>query len=61
MATVYNLGPGQLFVNAGASATTLGGGFMVALSSSDYLECDYTTTTLSALFASAGTASWVSH
>ena len=61
MATVYNLGPGQLFVNAGASATTLGGGFMVALSSSDYLECDYTTTTLSALFATAGTASWVSH
>ena len=61
MATVYNLGPGQLFVNAGASATTLGGGFMVALSSSDYLECDYTTTTLSAIFATAGTASWVSH
>lgn len=61
MATVYNLGPGQLFVNAGATATTLGGGFMVALSSSDYLECDYTTTTLSALFATAGTASWVSH
>jgi hypothetical protein len=61
MATVYNLGPGQLFVNAGATATTLGGGFMVALSSSDYLECAFTTTTLSALFASAGTASWVSH
>jgi len=61
MATVYNLGAGQLFVNAGASATTLGGGFMVALSSGDYFECPFTTTTLSALFASAGTASWVSH
>jgi len=61
MATVYNLGAGQLFVQAGATATTLGGGFMVALSSGDFYECDYTTTTLSALFASAGTASWVSH
>ena len=61
MATVYNLGAGQLFVNAGATATTLGGGFMVALSSGDYFECDFTTTTLSALFATAGTASWVSH
>lgn len=61
MATVYNLGAGQLFVNAGASATTLGGGFMVALSSGDFFECDYTTTTLSAIFATAGTASWVSH
>jgi hypothetical protein len=61
MATVYNLGAGQLFVNAGASATTLGGGFMVALSSGDYFECGFTTTTLSALFATAGTASWVSH
>ena len=61
MATVYNLGPGQLFVNAGATATTLGGGFMVALSSSDYRECGFTTTTLSAIFATAGTASWVSH
>jgi hypothetical protein len=61
MATVYNLGAGQLFINAGASATTLGGGFMVALSSGDFFECDYTTTTLSAVFATAGTASWVSH
>jgi len=61
MVTVYNLGAGQLFVNAGASATTLGGGFMVALSSGDFYECDYTTTTLSAIFATAGTASWVSH
>jgi hypothetical protein len=61
MATVYNLGAGQLFINAGASATTLGGGFMVALSSGDFYECDYTTTTLSAIFATAGTASWVSH
>jgi hypothetical protein len=61
MATVYNLGAGQLFVNAGASATTLGGGFMVALSSGDYFECGFTTTTLSAIFATAGTASWVSH
>ena len=61
MATVYNLGAGQLFVNAGVTATTLGGGFMVALSSGDYFECDYTTTTLSAIFATAGTASWVSH
>ena len=61
MSTVYNLGAGQLFVNAGASATTLGGGFMVALSSGDYFECDYTTTTLSALYATAGTCSWVSH
>jgi len=61
MATVYNLGAGQLFVNAGASATTLGGGFMVALSSGDFYECDYTTTTISAIFATAGTASWVSH
>ena len=61
MATVYNLGAGQLFVNQGASATTLGGGFMVALSSGDYFECAFTTTTLSALFATAGTASWVSH
>ena len=61
MATVYNLGAGQLFVNAGASATTLGGGFMVALSSGDFYECNYTTTTLSAIFATAGTASWVSH
>jgi len=61
MATVYNLGAGQLFVNAGTSATTLGGGFMVALSSGDFYECDYTTTTLSAIFATAGTASWVSH
>jgi hypothetical protein len=61
MATVYNLGAGQLFVNAGASATTLGGGFMVALSSGDFYECDYTTTTLSAIFATAGTASWFSH
>ena len=61
MATVYNLGAGQLFVNAGATATTLGGGFMVALSRGDFYECDYTTTTLSAIFATAGTASWVSH
>jgi len=61
MATVYNLGAGQLFVNQGTSATTLGGGFMVALSSGDFYECDYTTTTLSAIFATAGTASWVSH
>jgi hypothetical protein len=61
MATVYNLGAGQLFVNAGATATTLGGGFMVALSSGDFYECDYTTTTLSAIFATAGTASWFSH
>jgi len=61
MATVYNLGAGQLFVNAGVTATTLGGGFMVALSSGDFYECDYTTTTLSAIFATAGTASWVSH
>lgn len=61
MATVYNLGAGQLFINQGASATTLGGGFMVALSSGDFYECDYTTTTLSAIFATAGTASWVSH
>jgi hypothetical protein len=61
MATVYNLGAGQLFINAGASATTLGGGFMVALSSGDYFECPFTTTTLSAIFATAGTASWVSH
>jgi len=61
MATVYNLGAGQLYINAGATATTLGGGFMVALSSGDFYECDYTTTTLSAIFATAGTASWVSH
>jgi hypothetical protein len=61
MATVYNLGAGQLFVNAGVTATTLGGGFMVALSSGDFYECNYTTTTLSAIFATAGTASWVSH
>jgi hypothetical protein len=61
MATVYNLGAGQLFVNAGATCTTLGGGFMVALSSGDFYECPYTTTTLSAIFAAAGTASWVSH
>ena len=61
MATVYNLGAGQLFINAGATATTLGGGFMVALSSGDFYECNYTTTTLSAIFATAGTASWVSH
>ena len=61
MATVYNQGAGQLFVNAGASATTLGGGFMVALSSGDYFECGFTTTTLSAIYATAGTCSWVSH
>jgi hypothetical protein len=61
MATVYNLGAGQLFINAGTSATTLGGGFMVALSSGDFYECPYTTTTLSAIFATAGTASWMSH
>jgi len=61
MATVFNQGAGQLFLNAGATATTLGGGFMVALSSGDFYECDYTTTTLSAIFATAGTASWVSH
>ena len=61
MATVYNLGAGQLFVNAGATTTTLGGGFMVALNSGDFYECNYTTTTLSAIFATAGTASWVSH
>jgi hypothetical protein len=61
MATVYNLGAGQLFVNAGATATTLGGGFMVALSSGDFYECNYTTTTLSAIFSTAGTASWISH
>jgi hypothetical protein len=61
MATVYNLGAGQLFINAGASATTLGGGFMVALNSGDFYECNYTTTTLSAIFATAGTASWMSH
>jgi hypothetical protein len=60
MATVYNLGAGKLFVNAGASATTLGGGFMVALSSGDFYECPYTTTTISAIFATAGTASWMS-
>jgi hypothetical protein len=61
MATVYNLGAGQLFINAGVTATTLGGGFMVALSSGDFYECNYTTTTLSAIFATAGTASWVSY
>jgi hypothetical protein len=61
MATIYNLGAGQLFVNAGATCTTLGGGFMVALSVGDFYECPYTTTTLSAIFATAGTASWVSH
>jgi len=61
MATVYNLGAGRLFINQGTSATTLGGGFMVALSSGDYFECGFTTTTLSAIFATAGTASWVSH
>ena len=61
MATVYNLGAGRLFINAGATATTLGGGFMVALNSGDFYECDYTTTTLSAIFATAGTASWMSH
>ena len=61
MATVYNLGAGQLFINTGATATTLGGGFMVALFSGDFFECDYTTTTLSAIFATAGTASWISH
>jgi len=61
MATVYNLGAGHLFVNAGATATTLGGGFMVSLASGDFYECNYTTTTLSAIFATAGTASWVSH
>ena len=61
MATVFNLGAGQLFINAGVTATTLGGGFMVALSSGDFYECDYTTTTLSAIFATAGTASWISH
>ena len=61
MATVFNLGAGQLFVNAGVTATTLGGGFMVALSSGDFYECNYTTTTLSAIFATAGTASWISH
>jgi len=61
MATVYNLGAGRLFINAGVTATTLGGGFMVALSSGDFYECPYTTTTLSAIFATAGTASWVSH
>jgi hypothetical protein len=61
MATVYNLGAGQLYINAGANASTLGGGFMVALSSGDFYECDYTTTTLSAIFATAGTASWMSH
>jgi hypothetical protein len=61
MATVYNLGAGRLFINAGASATTLGGGFMVALNSGDFYECPYTTTTLSAIFATAGTASWISH
>jgi len=61
MATVYNLGAGQLFINAGATATTLGGGFMVVLSSGDFYECNYTTTTLSAIFSTAGTASWISH
>jgi hypothetical protein len=61
MATVYNLGAGQLFINAGVTATTLGGGFMVSLYSGDFYECNYTTTTLSAIFATAGTASWVSH
>jgi hypothetical protein len=61
MATVYNLGSGQLFINAGASCTTLGGGFVVALSSGDYWECPFTTTTLSALYATAGTASWMSY
>ena len=61
MATVFNQGAGQLFVNAGATATTLGGGFMVALSSGDYYECGFTTTTLSAIYATAGTCSWVSH
>ena len=61
MATVFNQGAGQLFVNAGATATTAAGGFMVALSSGDFYECNYTTTTLSAIFATAGTASWVSH
>jgi hypothetical protein len=61
MATVYNLGAGQLFINAGVTATTLGGGFMVSLASGDFYECNYTTATLSAIFATAGTASWVSH
>jgi len=61
MATVFNQGAGQLFVNVGATATTEAGGFMVALSSGDFYECNYNTTTLSAIFATAGTASWVSH
>jgi len=61
MATIFNQGAGQLFVNAGATATTAAGGFMVALSSGDFFECNYTTTTLSAIFATAGTASWMSH
>jgi len=61
MATVFNQGAGQLFINAGESATTLGGGFMVALNSGDFYECNYTTTTLSAIYATAGTASWMSH
>jgi len=61
MATVYNLGAGKLFVNAGTTATTIGGGFMVALSSGDYFECGFTTTTLSAIYATTGTASWASY
>jgi len=61
MATVFNQGAGQLFINAGATATTAAGGFMVALNAGDFYECNYTTTTLSAIFATAGTASWVSH
>jgi hypothetical protein len=53
MATVFNLGAGQLFINAGVTATTLGGGFMVALSSGDYYEVPnhQTTITHSAMYS----------
>lgn len=61
MASVYNLGAGQLYVNAGTTATTLAGGFVVLVNSGDFLEIPYTTTTLSAIYATAGTASWMSY
>jgi hypothetical protein len=54
--TIFSEGPGQLFVCAGATCTTVQ--YQVRLSSGDYYEVPnhQTTITHSAVFATAGTA-----
>jgi hypothetical protein len=54
--TIFSEGPGQLFVCAGATCTTIA--YQVRLSAGDYYEVPnhQTTITHSAVFATAGTA-----